>query len=63
MPNGDLYIAIYQSECAICGTAPVVGFWTPSGQLASTNFCGSHFFGDRAMMDVELWNLPKEATE
>lgn len=60
--NGE-FIAIYQVECSICGATPVVGIRTPSGQLASTGFCGSHFFGDRGFLDPEEWTRQKEDTE
>jgi hypothetical protein len=57
------YEAIYQVECAVCGASPVVGLRAPSGIIASTGLCGSHFFGDRLMLDPEEWNSRQEATE
>lgn len=57
------YIAIYQVECSICGASPVVGIRTPSHQVASTGLCGSHFWGDRSMLDPEEWNNKVESTE
>jgi hypothetical protein len=63
MMDDDLYVVIWQTECSICGTGPTVAIRTPSGQLAATGFCGSHFFGDRLMSDHELWNQPREETE
>jgi len=59
----DQYVAIYQVPCSVCGASPVVGIRTPSEQIASTGFCGSHFFGNRGMEDSDLWNTPMEATE
>jgi len=59
----DRYIAIYQVNCAVCEHTPVVGLRTPSGQIASTGLCGSHFWGDRSMLDPEDWNKPQDPTE
>jgi hypothetical protein len=64
MINGSPeYFAIYQIDCAICGATPCVALRSPSGQFSSTGLCGSHFFGDRTMMDPSEWNRPAEATE
>jgi hypothetical protein len=57
------YTAIYQVECTVCGASPVVGLHTPSGHIASTGLCGSHFFGDRSRLDPEEWNAQPESTE
>jgi hypothetical protein len=61
--SGREYLAIYQVECAECGHSPVVGLRTPSGHIASTGLCGSHFFGDRSKLDPEDWNTLSESTE
>ena len=62
MPDPE-YEPIYQVECEVCATGPVVGIRTPAGRIASSGFCGPHFFGDRLMIDPERWNQTLEATE
>jgi len=59
----DLYVAIWQVECGICGGGPAVGLRTPSGYITSSGLCGPHFFGDKTMSDPDNWNQPQEATE
>lgn len=57
------YEPIYGPECSICNNSPIVGVRSPSNKLASTDLCGPHFFGETIMLDPELWNTPREATE
>ena len=61
-----LYIADFSSECERCGTTPCVAVHDPepTGEtLHQPLLCGTCFFRDRSMIDPELWNEPREATE
>lgn len=60
------YLADYERECSRCGYKPCVAVHSPEGTGESVHFtglCGIDFFQDRSMIDPELWNEPKEATE
>lgn len=59
----DQYTVIRGVDCEKCAATPVVGIRTPSGEVVCTSLCGPHFFGDRSMIDPDLWNEPREATE
>lgn len=59
----NLYEPIFNLDCVECDLEPVVGLRDDDGSLRCTQLCGLHFFGDRTMVDWELWNEPKEATE
>lgn len=51
----------FETECRLCGTKPCVvvdGHITPDTEL-----CGTCFFGDRSMVDWDLWNNQQEDTE
>ncbi len=57
----SLYHPDFTSECRICGTSPtVVVDGHPQGE---TLLCGICFFGDRAMIEWELWDDEEEPTE
>ena len=51
----------FECDCRICGSSPcVVVDDHPQGD---TELCGICFFGDRLMLDWELWNEEREETE
>lgn len=61
-----IYLADHSQECERCGTLPtvVVRDPEPTGTpVHDTALCGVCFFHDRTMVDPELWNDPREATE
>ena len=60
------YLADFESECSRCEHKPCVAVHDPEPTGTTVHFtalCGVCFFHDRAMIDPELWNEPKEATE
>lgn len=57
------YTVIRGVDCEVCTATPCVGIESPTGEVLCTNLCGSHFFGDRSMIDPDRWNDPLEATE
>lgn len=59
----NLYEPIFNLDCVECDEEPCVGLRDDDGVLRCTQLCGLHFFGDRLMMDWELWNNPIEGTE
>lgn len=62
----SLYIADFTAECERCGHSPCViarDVERHGTQFHDTKLCGVHFFHDRMMIDPELWNEPREATE
>lgn len=59
----DQYEPIFNCDCHQCDHSPCVGLRDDDGTLRSTNLCGICFFGDRTMIDWELWNIPCEGTE
>lgn len=61
-----LYLADFDNECSRCGTKPCVAAHDAERTGTAVHFtelCGCCFFHDRAMVDPELWNDPREATE
>jgi hypothetical protein len=53
-----------EAECHICGRSPcVVVYDLEIRRNSETELCGPHFFNDRAMVEWEKWNDPKEASE
>lgn len=61
--QGGLYEPIFDLACSECSRTPCVGFFDDDGRLRCTELCGSCFFGDRLMLDWELWNSDREGTE
>lgn len=62
----SFYLADFSAFCDRCGTSPCViarDLDAHGTKLHDTGLCGVHFFHDRAMVDPELWNEPKEGTE
>lgn len=55
------FLADFEVDCRRCGHSPCVV--VRSTIFTDTELCGPHFFGDRLMIDPELWNEPKEDTE
>jgi hypothetical protein len=58
-----LYEPIFNLDCVQCERTPCVALRDDEGQLQCTQLCGQCFFGDRLMVDPDLWNLQMEATE
>jgi len=59
----DQYTVVRGVDCEVCTATPVVGIISPTEDILCTNLCGPHFFGDRMMVDPDLWNEQKDATE
>lgn len=62
----SLFLADFTNECEKCGTTPCVAVHDPEPTGTTIHFtglCGVCLFHDRSMVDPELWNEPKEATE
>jgi hypothetical protein len=58
-----VYEPIFNLDCVECSHEPVVGIRDDEGNLRCTHLCGRCFFSDRSMLDWDLWNEPREATE
>jgi hypothetical protein len=58
---GQRYHPDFSAACIQCGTSPCV---VVDGHIQpETELCGICFFGDRSMIDWELWNETVEDTE
>lgn len=51
----------FKVECRECGRQPTV--IVVDHPVPNTELCGPHFFGDRLMVDWELWNNREEDSE
>lgn len=61
----DTFAPIFGVECKVCEASPCVGIREPEPpfNLRCSELCGICHFGDRAMVDYELWNEQPESTE
>lgn len=51
----------FSAECRLCGSSPCVV--VEDHLQPDTELCGVCFFGDRLMIDWDLWNDQPESTE
>lgn len=51
----------FAAECRLCGASPCVV--VEDHPQPDTELCGVCFFGDRSMVDWDLWNEQPESTE
>lgn len=52
----DQYIPVFDIDCSECDNSPCVAMLDDEGNLRCTRLCGICFFGDRIMIDPDLWN-------
>jgi hypothetical protein len=55
------FLPSFEVRCRICETVPTVVI--PGHAVEVTELCGVCFFGDRIMLDWDLWDEPKDPTE
>jgi hypothetical protein len=61
----DTFTPIFGIDCKVCESTPVVGVRDPDQptQIRASGLCGVCHFGDRMMVDYELWNDQPESTD